>query len=286
MRSLARTAHTSNAVMKTSTRGFAVSTESIVDSDVVPMLTVAKEGHLSDFESVTDEGVATFRGVPVNELMDDDKRTVGFQQITEQQSLDRIYGREKQSTAAVMSDMPYKHASRSVNITKFNCFSHSSNRVNMERYWVTTMPEKGWPNNLMGWTSTADPFDYQGPGSLPFPSLVAAVEYCKNQGFRYTVDDEQPLLPDKGNDYTSNFLGPHIQKNMKKLSPKRVMNTQYKHAESGKSCWVNVKHTPHGKVESKMVSGTQWKDTTSPHEATWGAPKRSVTWEGMRKVGK
>lgn len=46
-----------------------------------------------------------------------------------------------------------------------------------------------WENQLIGWTSSADPLENVARASLFFYSKEAAMDFCKKHGWEYTVDE-------------------------------------------------------------------------------------------------
>lgn len=65
-----------------------------------------------------------------------------------------------------------------------------------------------WINPLMGWTSTADPYENVGRAGMSFDSREAAAAFCDKHGWTYVVKEGFPsarLRPARFNQYGDNF---------------------------------------------------------------------------------
>lgn len=65
-----------------------------------------------------------------------------------------------------------------------------------------------WVNPLMGWTSTADPYENVGRTGMSFDTAEAARAFCEKHGWRYVVKEGLPsarLRPARFNQYGDNF---------------------------------------------------------------------------------
>ena len=68
--------------------------------------------------------------------------------------------------------------------------------------------QQKWVNPLMGWTSTADPYENVGRAGMSFDSAEAARAFCEKHGWRYTVKEGLPsarLRPARFFQYGDNF---------------------------------------------------------------------------------
>ncbi len=149
--------------------------------------------------------------------------------------------------------------------------------------------QEKWNNQCMGYASSADPVGATGIRNLRFTRLEDAKTFCEKNGYKFQVDTPNPITEHYGDKiYAANFLSFHVRNRRAKMTPKQLIKSQYAHPESGKTCWVNLKHTPHGGEASKVVSGTQWSD---PHPANhgakdWHAKGLGKEQELARKLGK
>mmetsp|Transcript_81749 Transcript_81749/g.166561 ORF Transcript_81749/g.166561 Transcript_81749/m.166561 type:complete len:203 (+) Transcript_81749:2-610(+) len=65
-----------------------------------------------------------------------------------------------------------------------------------------------WENQLMGWTSTADPLENVARASLFFDTKEAAMAFCDKHGWEYTVDmpnERRTTRQKRFNSYGDNF---------------------------------------------------------------------------------
>ena len=68
--------------------------------------------------------------------------------------------------------------------------------------------QQKWVNPLMGWTSTADPYENVGRAGMSFDSAEAARAFCERHGWRYSVREGPPsarLRPARFSQYGDNF---------------------------------------------------------------------------------
>jgi len=68
--------------------------------------------------------------------------------------------------------------------------------------------QQKWINPLMGWTSTADPYENVGRAGMSFDTAEAARDFCEKHGWRYTIKEGLPsarLRPARFNQYGDNF---------------------------------------------------------------------------------
>jgi ETC complex I subunit conserved region len=92
--------------------------------------------------------------------------------------------------------------------------------LNPESSWRIFFYEDGtnserWVNPLMGWTSNADPFQFNPP--ITFENAAEAVYFAKKCGWNYVV--KQPILRQMRNDdaqYQDNFLKPAVAAKIQK----------------------------------------------------------------------
>lgn len=67
-----------------------------------------------------------------------------------------------------------------------------------------------WENQLIGWTSSADPLENVARASLFFYSKEAAMDFCKKHGWEYTVDEPNERSTTRSprfNAYGASWLG-------------------------------------------------------------------------------
>ena len=92
--------------------------------------------------------------------------------------------------------------------------------LNPESSWRIFFYEDGtnaerWVNPLMGWTSNADPFQFNPP--ITFSNAAEAVYFAKKCGWNYVV--QHPILRKMRNDdaqYQDNFLKPAVAAQIQK----------------------------------------------------------------------
>uniref|UniRef100_A0A7S2W1U9 NADH dehydrogenase [ubiquinone] iron-sulfur protein 4, mitochondrial n=1 Tax=Mucochytrium quahogii TaxID=96639 RepID=A0A7S2W1U9_9STRA len=146
-----------------------------------------------------------------------------------------------------------------------------------------------WNNMLMNYQSSADPIGQTGPRNLWFNSAEEAKNFATKMGFKYVVANT-PRIHDfkEEKNYAHNFLNYHVRTRREKGSPRKLMKEQFGHKEGGKSTWVNLKHTPFGKKESKVTTNNLWSDPhPANHEATdWYMESLKAKQELARKLGK
>ena len=54
-----------------------------------------------------------------------------------------------------------------------------------------------WQNPLIGWTSTADPFEHMARSSLNFETKEAAIAFAQKNGFTPVVRERNFRRPDR-----------------------------------------------------------------------------------------
>lgn len=152
-------------------------------------------------------------------------------------------------------------------------------------------PTEKWVNGIMQYIGTEDPHQAGGLRSLTFASKEDAVNFCERNGIQYYTEDF-PLKDSQDGkiDYAANFLSHAVRARRARFTPKKLQKVQFSQRERGKDCWVNLKHTPYGKKESKTVSMTQWSDPHpnlhSENAKAWYASDLERKKELSRKLGK
>ena len=184
-------------------------------------------------------------------------------------------------------DSNYAHHVVTIERARFNAMQSPQYEASSE--WVITFPRLGrWKNSLMGWDSFSDTLTgATALGSHKFATKDDALNFCRSKGMRYVVKDTYTPKNTMGHkSYGMNFLNYHITR-MTKKTDRAAAQKQFAHPEAGKSCWVNLKHTPYGKKESENVSLTQWKDNQPRyHDAKGWAVDTRLSAELGRKLGK
>lgn len=159
------------------------------------------------------------------------------------------------------------------------------------KHWrIELDAQEKWTNPLMGYTSGSDPFHNKGIGILKFNTSEEAVKFCKLHGFLNYFVEEKPREEDftGKQQYAQNFLNYHVAERRSRLDKKEFSAKQFKHKSRGKSCWVNLKHTPYGEKESSVVTQTQW-DNAHPnnHSAEdWRTDDLPKFQDLARRLGK
>lgn len=136
--------------------------------------------------------------------------------------------------------------------------------LNPEAVWRIYFYEDGmaserWTNSLMGWTSNADPYQFNPP--ITFENAQEAVYFAKKRGWKYVV--KQPILRHMRRDdaqYQDNFLPPAV---MSRIQKEGVSCDQWKRSSSGASHYFRpLKYHGDGVVPQHGPTG---KAPTAPH---------------------
>lgn len=136
--------------------------------------------------------------------------------------------------------------------------------LNVEKVWRISFTEDGissekWQNSLMGWSSSADPYQSQPP--LTFENALDAVYFAKKRGWKYVV--EEPIrrqLRSDGAQYQDNFLPQAIATKMQR---ERKACDQWKRVAAGTSHYFRpLKYHGQGVVPQY---GTHPEEETAPH---------------------
>jgi ETC complex I subunit conserved region len=132
--------------------------------------------------------------------------------------------------------------------------------LNPESSWRIYFYEDGtnserWVNPLMGWTSNADPFQFNPP--ITFENAAEAVYFAKKCGWNYIV--KHPILRVMRNDdaqYQDNFLKPAVAA---KIQKEGIACAEWQRATAGTSHYFRplnyhgtapvVQHGPTGQTE-------------------------------------
>ena len=75
-------------------------------------------------------------------------------------------------------------------------------------YRIEFATQQKWINPLMGWTSTADPYENVGRAGMSFDTAEASRAFCEKHGWRYNVKEALPsarLRPARFFQYGDNF---------------------------------------------------------------------------------
>ncbi|CAB9521777.1 sulfur protein 4, mitochondrial [Seminavis robusta] len=108
--------------------------------------------------------------------------------------------------------------------------------LNDEKKWRISFVEDGlagekWENSLMGWTSSADPYQSEPP--LVFENALDAVYFAKKRGWNYIV--KEPIMRqvrDDGAQYQDNFLPQAVAA---RVAKERTQCDQWKREAAGAS---------------------------------------------------
>lgn len=190
----------------------------------------------------------------------------------------------------ILSEFPEEQLERKVRIFKHTKHNMQSGLAVAKPWRIELDTRPRWVNGLMGYQSGSDPLGCTGVRNVAFDSLEEAMRYCKQMGFKFTVDRVVPTPDFEGKKgYHQNFLNYHVANRRKKMSPGKFAKYQFSHEERGKSAWVNLKHTDYGATESKMVSQTHWKDEEHPANHSgedWRYDNFAKRAELAKKLGK
>lgn len=138
--------------------------------------------------------------------------------------------------------------------------------LNPESVWRIYFYEDGtsaerWTNSLMGWTSNADPYQFNPP--ITFENAQEAVYFAKKRGWRYVV--KQPILRHFRRDdaqYQDNFLPQAV---LNQVQRQGVACTEWRRDSAGTSHYFRpLKYHGNGVVPQHGPTGTA---KTEPHVA-------------------
>jgi hypothetical protein len=160
--------------------------------------------------------------------------------------------------------------------------------------WALDLENKEkWTNMLMGYTSSADTQGSTGIRWMHFNNLEDAKAFCVKQGWKYEVEEPWTVINTDGKRvYAHNFFSENLCLYRATMSPKKLVQTQFGHAERGSDPWINLKHTDFGNGAVKGASMPVWKDE---FPNTGGKQFKASQWyrntlaskqELSRKIGK
>ncbi|KAJ3362560.1 hypothetical protein HDU91_003370 [Kappamyces sp. JEL0680] len=103
--------------------------------------------------------------------------------------------------AEVLSGVPDEVTNRTVRIYRPAKTAMQSGTANTEEWKIDFDVEDKWQNELMGWSSSADPVQAL---RIKFDTKEAAILFAERQGYRYRVDEPKETKF-KVRSYASNF---------------------------------------------------------------------------------
>jgi hypothetical protein len=136
--------------------------------------------------------------------------------------------------------------------------------LNPEAVWRIYFYEDGmtserWTNSLMGWTSNADPYQFNPP--ITFENAQEAVYFAKKRGWKYVV--KQPIMRYARRDdaqYQDNFLPQAV---LSRVQREGVACDEWKRDTAGTSHYFRpLKYHGDGVVPQYGPSG---KEASAPH---------------------
>jgi len=129
-----------------------------------------------------------------------------------------------------------------------------------------------WKNQLMGWSSNADPLGALHE-KLKFESKEDAIKFCVSQGIEFSV--EEPANPHEeigDKNYADNFLSNYVKARVNKVGNEHFTYNN----TNGKSAWANLDCNKFGSAswENKESKWRDWKggEADVNYSAVAGAP--------------
>lgn len=158
------------------------------------------------------------------------------------------------------------------------------------RFKIMVERRQSWQDPLTGWYIKDDSFMQDaGLQNLSFATFEEAEKRLKKLGYKNVVHEEMsPSFTGKASSYDDNFLNDYVKTRRSSMESKTFASTQFKHKSRGQTCFVNLKHTPFGVKESKLVSRTQWNDPhPNNHDASeWATNSLRKRQDEIRSKGK